>query len=85
MEEFQEPIDPPHENNHYKRKLAWVHESIQGVERHGAPKEMHRERKRTRSCSSYVALLCDIIDKEASNYEEAIEKKEWKDVVIEEY
>ena len=46
---------------------------------------MHRERKRTRSCSGYVALLCDIIDKETSNYEEPIEKKESKDVMIEEY
>ena len=46
---------------------------------------MHKERKRTRSYSSYVALLCDIIDKEPSNYEEVEEKKEWKDVMIEEY
>ena len=46
---------------------------------------MHRERKRTRSYSSYVALLCDIIDKEPSNYEQAAEKKEWKDAMIEEY
>ena len=46
---------------------------------------MHRERKRTRSYSGYVPLLCDIIDKEPSNYEEATEKKEWKDVMIEEY
>ena len=46
---------------------------------------MHRERKRTRSYSNYVALLCDIIDKEPSNYEEATEKKEWKDAMIEEY
>ena len=46
---------------------------------------MHRERKRTRSYSGYVALVCDIIDKEPSNYEEATEKKEWKDAMIEEY
>ena len=50
-----------------------------------APEEMHRERKRTRSCSGYVALLCDIIDKEPSNYEEAEEKKEWKVAMIKEY
>ena len=30
-------------------------------------------------------MLCDFIDKEPSNYEEAIEKKEWKDAMIEEY
>ena len=46
---------------------------------------MHRERKRTRSYSNYVALLCDIIDKEPYNYEQAEEKKEWKDAMIEEY
>ena len=45
---------------------------------------MNRERKRTRSYSSYVALLCDIIDKEPSNYDEATEMKEWKDDMIEE-
>ena len=46
---------------------------------------MHKERKRTRSYSNYVALLCDIIDKEPSNYEEVVKKKEWKDAMIEEY
>ena len=37
------------------------------------PKENHKERKRTRSCSGYVALLCDFIDKEPFSYEEAAE------------
>ena len=46
---------------------------------------MSRERKRTRSCSGYVALLCDFIDKEPFNYEEAAERKEWKDAMIKEY
>ena len=55
------------------------------MERYGAPEENHRERKRTRSCSGYVALLCDVINKEPSNYEEAVEQKEWKDAMIEEY
>ena len=30
-------------------------------------------------------MLCDIIDKEPSNYEEATENKEWNDAMIEEY
>ena len=64
---------------------TWVREAIQGAERYGALEEMHRERKRTRSYSGYVALLCNIIDKEPSNYEEVAEKKEWKDVMIKEY
>ena len=48
-------------------------------------KRKSQRRKRTRSSSSYVALLCDFIDKEPSNYEEAAERKEWKDAMIEEY
>ena len=75
IEEPQELIDPPQEKNPHKRKPAWVREAIQGTERYGAPEEIHRERKRSRSYSEYVALLCDIIDREPSNYEEAIEKK----------
>ena len=46
---------------------------------------MHKERKRTRSYYIYVSLMCDIIDKEPSNYEEEEEWKEWKDAMIEEY
>ena len=78
-------MDPPQENNPHKRKHAWVCEIVQGAERYGASEETPRGRKRTRSCSSYVALLCDIIDKEPSNYEEVAERKEWKDAMIEEY
>ena len=84
FEEPQEPIDPPLEKNPHKRKPAWVCELIQGAEIYGAEEENHRERKGIRSCSGYVALLCDFIDKETSSYEEAVERKEWKDVMIEE-
>ena len=51
----------------------------------GVPEENLRERKRTKSCPSYVALLSDFIDKEPSKYEEAVDQKEWKDAMIEEY
>ena len=63
IEEPQEPLDPPQDKNPHKRKPTSVREAIQGVERYGALQEMHRERKRTKSYSGYVALLCDIIDK----------------------
>ena len=75
FEEPRRPVDPPLEKNLHKRKPSWVQEAIQRVERYGAPEENQRERKRTRSCSGYVALLCDFIDKEPSNYEEAAERK----------
>ena len=41
--------------------------------------------KRPKPYNNYVALLCDIIDREPSNYEEATKKKEWKKAMIEEY
>ena len=63
LEEPQEPVDPPLEKNPHKRKPSWVREIIQGAERYGALEKTPRGRKRTRSCSSYVALLCDIINK----------------------
>ena len=72
FEEPQELVDPPQEKNPHKRKNSWVREAIQGAERYGAPKENQRERKRTRSCSRYVALLCDFIKEEPSSYEEEV-------------
>ena len=70
MEEPQEPVDTLHEKDSHKRKLAWARELIQEEERYGAPKGMHRERKRPNPYNNYVALLCDIINKEPSTYEE---------------
>ena len=51
FKEPQRPVDPSLEKNPHKRKPSWVREIIQGAERYGAPKENHRERKRTRSYS----------------------------------
>ena len=70
FQEPQEPVDPPQEKNPHRKKPTSVREAIQGAERYGALEEMQRERKRTRSYSGYVSLLCDIIDKEPSNYED---------------
>ena len=62
MIEPQRSIDPPREENTHKRRQAWTREIIQDVEKYGAPDETSKERKRTQTHSSYVALLCDIID-----------------------
>ena len=63
IEEPQEPVDPPREKNSYKMKLAWVWEAILDADKYGALEGMHRESKRPRPYSSYVALLCNIIEK----------------------
>ena len=81
MAKPQEPVETLHEKDSHKRKKAWTRELIQKAKRYGAPEGMHRERKRAKPYNNYVALLCDIIDKEPSNYEEAAEMKEWKDAM----
>ena len=75
---------PPKEVSH-KRRPTWAHELIQDAEKYGAPDGSLRESKRLRTYSSYVALLSNIIDAKPSSFEEAVEKKVWKDAMHEEY
>ena len=74
MMESQEPVETILEDSH-KRKPTWERALIWGAERYGAPEGIHRERKMEKIYNSYVALLCDIIDREPSTYEEATENQ----------
>ena len=85
MTKPQEIVETFLEKDSHKRKPTWARELLREDERYGAPEGIHRERKRAKPYNSYVALLCDIIDKEPSTYEEATEKKEWKDAMIDKY
>ena len=84
MAELQRLIDPPEELS-LKRKPTWAHEAIQDAKRYGAPEGSLRESKRPHIYSSYMALLSDIIDAEPFNFEDAVGKQVWKDVMHEEY
>jgi hypothetical protein len=44
-----------------------------------------RKVKKPMPFSSYMDLMCDLIENETSCFEEAIQKKEWADAMIEEY
>jgi hypothetical protein len=44
-----------------------------------------RQSKKPKPFTSYMALMCDLIENEPSFFEEAIQKKEWVDAMIEEY
>ena len=68
-----------------KRRPAWAREVIEEAKRHGVPEETIRERKNPNPYPSYVALMCDIIDKEPTCFEEATKQKEWVDAMVEEY
>jgi hypothetical protein len=80
--EFQEP---PHMTISHKRNSAWARELIQDEEKYGVPEGTMRQVKRPKPFSSYMALMCDLLEKEPTCFEEAIQKIEWADAMIEEY
>jgi hypothetical protein len=65
----------------HKRNPPWARELIQDGENYGAPEGTMRQSKKPNPFSSYMALMCDLIEKEPTCFEEAIQKKEWVDVV----
>jgi hypothetical protein len=69
----------------HKRKPAWARELIQYGEKYGVLKGTMRHVKRPKSFSSYMALMCDLLEKEPTCFEESIQKKEWEDAMTEEY
>ena len=71
------PQEPPMMEISRKRQPSWTREIIQEAERYEAPEGSTRERKKPKNFSNYVALMCDLVDKELTNYEEVIQKKEW--------
>jgi hypothetical protein len=80
--EFQEP---PQMTILHKRKPAWARELIQDGEKYGVPEGTMRHVKRPKPFSNYMALMCDLLEKEPTCFEEAIQKKEWANVMTEEY
>jgi hypothetical protein len=77
--------EPPQMTFSHKIKLAWARELIQDGEKYGVPKGTSRQVKRPKTFSSYMALMCDLLDEEPTCFEEAIQKKEWVDAMMEEY
>jgi hypothetical protein len=80
--EFQEP---PQMMISHKRKPSWARELIQDGEKYGVPEGTMRHVKRPKPFSSYMALMCDLLEKEPTCFEEAIQKKEWADAMTKEY
>jgi hypothetical protein len=53
----------------HKRKLTWVRELIQYGEKYGSPEGTMRQRKKPNTFSNYMALMCDLIEKEPTLFE----------------
>jgi hypothetical protein len=77
--------DLPEEVVATRKRPAWLRNTLQEARGHGTPKGSFRESKRPHKFSSYVALMSNIIDSKPSTFDEAAEKPEWKDVMMEEY
>jgi hypothetical protein len=80
-----ESQEPPQMTISHKRKPTWARELIQDEEKYGAPEGTMRQVKKPKPFSSYMALMCDLLEKEPTCFEEAIQKKEWADAMTEEY
>jgi hypothetical protein len=65
----------------HKRKPSWARDLIQDGEKYGVPEGTTRHVKRPDPFSSYMALMCDLLEKEPTCLEEAIQKKEWVDAM----
>ena len=70
-----EPQEPPTMNISRKRKHAWVREIIPEAEKYRALEGSTRVRKRSNPFSSYVALMCDLVDQEPTSHEEVVQNK----------
>jgi hypothetical protein len=80
--EFQEPPQMPIS---HKRNPTWVRELIQDGEKYGVLEGTMRQVKRLKPFSSYMDFMCDLLEKEPTCFEEAIQKKEWADAMTKEY
>jgi hypothetical protein len=56
----------------HKRKPAWAREIIQDGEKYDVPQGTMRQVKRPNPFSSYMALMCDLLEEEPTFFEEAI-------------
>jgi hypothetical protein len=80
-----ESQEPPQMTISHKRKSSWAREFIQDGEKYGAPEGTMRQSKKPKPFSIYMALMCDLIEKEPTCFEETIQKKEWVDAMRKEY
>jgi hypothetical protein len=71
-----ESQEPPQMTISHERKSAWARELIQDGEKYGAPEGTMRQVKKPNPFSNYMDLMCDLLEKEPTFFEEAIQEKE---------
>jgi hypothetical protein len=59
----------------HKRNPSWERELIQYGEKYGALEGTMRQNKKPNPFSSYMSLMCDLIEKEPTLFYESIQRK----------
>jgi hypothetical protein len=68
-----------------KKRLAWLEATLQEVEICKSPSGTFRKSKKPKRFSSYASCVKNILDKEPTTFEEAVQKKQWKEAMTEEH
>jgi hypothetical protein len=61
--------EPPQMKIWHKRNPSWARELIQDGEKYGDPEGTMRQIKKPKKFSSYMDLMCDLIEKETTCFE----------------
>ena len=69
IEGLMDLFDPPPS---MKRRLAWLQDTLEDVERHMAPREIFLESKKPNRYQGYLAAMSTIIQSEPGSFEEAV-------------
>ena len=67
-----------------KKRPAWLEATLQEAERLKAPSGTFRKSTKPKRFSNYVAYMTKLLDEEPTTFEEATQKKQWREAMIEE-
>jgi hypothetical protein len=68
-----------------RKRPACLKTTLQEVRKHKAPTSTFKLSKKPKRFTSYATLMTSLVNAKPSTFEEAINKKEWKVVMMEEY
>ena len=68
-----------------KKRLAWLEATLQDAERLKVPEGTFRKCKKPKRFSSYAAYMTKLLDEEPTTFEEAVQKGQWKEAMMEEH
>jgi hypothetical protein len=68
-----------------KKLPAWLEATLQEAERLKAPSGTFRNSKRPKRFSNYATCTTKLLNEEPTTFEEAAQKKQWKEAMIEEH